>query len=392
MRSNRWRVLWSVATKAPDTVVAVALAAGVLVYQLVAGTIDRAGWTATVVVVVSAAAVAARRRWPIPAVGAFCAALVLANLSGQSHTLNGPPVLLAWLPLDLAYGLGTDCGWASGLIGAAALAAATQTTSGAFNPLFEMITFGPWLAGRAVLSRRQLAERIAERNEQLDAERTRYAQESVRYERARIARDLHDIVAHCVSVMVVQASAGQRMSLVDDRAAAEAFDSITESAEVARAEIGRLVDMLGGTRSSAPALELHMIDELVQRASATGLTVSYQPWPTGTRVPQPSSEAAYRVVQESLTNAIKHSPGAPVDIVVRESGDQIEVEVVTAAAVDQASGLEQAGGGRGLAGLRERVTACGGTFSAGPTASGGWRAVALLPGPAQSARLTPDRR
>jgi signal transduction histidine kinase len=93
----------------------------------------------------------------------------------------------------------------------------------------------------------------------------------------------------------------------------------------------------------------------------------------------PASEAAYRVVQESLTNALKHAAGAPIEITIRETANQIEVEVTTAASASRESGLERTGAGRGLSGMSERVAECGGTFSAGPTPAGGWRVSALLP-------------
>ena len=107
-----------------------------------------------------------------------------------------------------------------------------------------VLTIGPWAVGLVVRSRRRLTEQLAVRGRELEAERALFAAEAVRYERARIARELHDIVAHCVSVMVIQASAGQRLTATDPSLAAEAFDSIGEVARQAEAEIGRLVDLL----------------------------------------------------------------------------------------------------------------------------------------------------
>ena len=88
---------------------------------------------------------------------------------------------------------------------------------------------------------------------------------------------------------------------------------------------------------------------------------------------------AYRVVQESLTNALKHAPGAPVEILITGSADQVEIQVSNGPASAPASGLERSGGGRGLAGMRERVAACGGEISLGPAEGGGWRVLARLP-------------
>ena len=122
-----------------------------------------------------------------------------------------------------------------------------------------------------------------------------------------------------------------------------------------------------------------MIEELVRRASQTGQAVSCRfLGPCGQLGPA-ASEAAYRLVQEALTNAVKHAPGAPVDITVNGTDATVTVSVVNAAPPQLPSGLEQSGGSYGLAGMRDRVTACGGSLTCGPTPAGGWQVSALLP-------------
>ena len=116
--------------------------------------------------------------------------------------------------------------------------------------------------------------------------------------------------------MVIQAGAGQRLTAADPSLAAEAFDSIGEAARQAEAEIGRLLDLLDATGEQGGADGLRLIGELVTRAAAAGLAVSCRFSGSADGLPAPASDAAYRVVQESLTNALKHAPGAPVDIVV----------------------------------------------------------------------------
>jgi signal transduction histidine kinase len=150
-------------------------------------------------------------------------------------------------------------------------------------------------------SRRLLTEQLAARGQELEAERALFAMEAVRYERARIARELHDIVAHCVSVMVIQASAGQRLTATDPSLAAEAFESI---------------------------------GELVTRAGAAGLAVSRRFTGSADGLP----DAAYRVVQESLTNAFKHAPGAPVDVVIAGASGHVEIGVVNGPTTGPQSG------------------------------------------------------
>ena len=179
--------------------------------------------------------------------------------------------------------------------------------------------------------------------------------------------------------MVVQASAGQRVADSDRAGVAEALESVAEAAAQARTEIGRLVELLGGGPPSGASPGLQMVDELVRRAGATGLAVSCRLSGGWSELSPAVSEAAYRVVQEALTNALKHSPGAPVTITVQAQRAEVAVAVVNAAPRDRPSGLERAGGGYGLAGMRDGVTACGGQLTAGPTLAGGWRVSAVLP-------------
>src|SRR6202044_1884917 len=197
-------------------------------------------------------------------------------------------------------------------------------------------------------------EQLAVRGRELEAERELFAAEAVRYERGRIARELHDIVAHCVSVMVIQASAGGRLTATDPALAAEAFDSIGEAARQAEAEIGRLVDLLDHDSRPGGADSIGLIGELVARAGATGLAVSCRFTGSAGGLPARASEVAYRVVQESLPNAFKHAPGAPVDIVIEGTSGHVEIGVLNGPATGPPSGLEQAGSGRGLTGMRER--------------------------------------
>jgi signal transduction histidine kinase len=170
-----------------------------------------------------------------------------------------------------------------------------------------MITLGPWLAGRIIGSRHRLALQLSARNLELEAERERFARESVRYERARIARELHDMVGH--SVIVVQARAGQRLAGSDPAAACEAFGSIAEAVQDARAEIGQLVDLFAADPAEAATTDLAPIDELVRRADRAGLDVSCLRIGGRRRLAPVTANAAYRIVQESLTNALSTRQG-----------------------------------------------------------------------------------
>jgi signal transduction histidine kinase len=294
---------------------------------------------------------------------------------------NGLGNLVAVPVFLLAYSLGTAADQRRSVPALVIFLIGLQIGNGltTFNPIFFVLTIGPWAIGVVVRSRRRLTEQLALRGRELEAERALFAAEAVRYERARIARELHDIVAHCVSVMVIQAGAGQRLTAADPSLAAEAFDSIGEAARQAEAEIGRLLDLLDASGEHGGADGLRLIGELVTRAAAAGLAVSCRFSGSADDLPAPASDVAYRVVQESLTNALKHAPGAPVDIVVEGAGGYVEIDVRNSPAVGPPSGLERSGGGRGLTGMRERVAACGGELAAGPAPAGGWRLVARLP-------------
>jgi signal transduction histidine kinase len=298
-----------------------------------------------------------------------------ADIPGDAGNAVAVPVFL------LGYSLGTAADQRRSLAALLLLIIGLQVGDGltTFNPIFFVLTIGPWGIGLVVASRRRLTEQLAVRGRELEAERTLFAAEAVRYERARIARELHDIVAHCVSVMVIQASAGQRLTATDPSLAAEAFDSIGEVAAQAEAEIGRLLDLLDVTREQRGADGIQLIGELVTRASAAGLAVSCRFSVSADDLPAAAADAAYRVVQESLTNALKHAPGAPVDIRIAGASEHVEIRVGNGPAAGPPSGLERSGGGRGLTGMRERVAACGGELTAGPAADGGWQLLARLP-------------
>jgi signal transduction histidine kinase len=322
-----------------------------------------------------------RRAHPQLAADAAAILSALSALGPVDAIPNGLGNLVAVPVFLLSYSLGTDADQRRSVPPLLLLLAGLQVGNGVttFNPIFWVLTIGPWALGLVVRSRRRLTDQLAARSRELEAERALFAAEAVRYERARIARELHDIVAHCVSVMVIQASAGQRLTATDPSLAAEAFDSIGEVAQQAEAEIGRLLDLLAATGEQRGADGIQLIGELVARASAAGLAVSCRFSGSADDLPAAAADAAYRVVQESLTNALKHAPGAPVDIVIAGAAAQLEIGVRNGPAAGPPSGLERSGGGRGLTGMRERVAACGGELEAGPAEDGGWQVLARLP-------------
>jgi signal transduction histidine kinase len=235
-----------------------------------------------------------------------------------------------------------------------------------------------WGAGRALRERELVANQLADRARELEEEREAHAALSVRYERARIASELHDIVAHAISVMVVQASAGQRLAARDPAATAETFEAIADAARQAELDMGRLVALLGDEEAIGPAPDLALVEELVARAAGSGLDVTLRLEGEREGLPTALVEVAYRVVQEGLTNALRYASGAAIRVLVRGDRDALVVEMENAPAASERA-LAGSGTGTGLQGLRERVGACGGTLDAGPTPHGGWRLSARLP-------------
>ena len=244
-----------------------------------------------------------------------------------------------------------------------------------------MFTVPPYVAGTVLRLRQEMADELAVRAQELEDERELFAEIALRHERARIASELHDIVGHAISVMVIQAAAGQRLVDADPVRAKEAFASISESARQGSKDLERLIELLGGSEGNAGGVaDLSLVDEVVARAGRSGLHVTCRFEGDRDRVPEPVAHLAFRVVQESLTNALRYAPGADVRIVISvdEAEQGLSVRVENGRAVQVEAPL--AGTGRGLIGLRERIQTLGGQFSAGTTGVGGWSVEARLPG------------
>lgn len=249
-----------------------------------------------------------------------------------------------------------------------------------------MFTVPPFAAGTALRLRQETADQLALRAQELEDERELFSAIALRHERARIASELHDIVGHAISVMVVQAAAGQRLVEADPDRARQAFVAISESARQGTKDLERLVELLAGQPDDHPVgPDLALVDEVVSRAGRSGLNVTCRVEGDRDRIPRPVAHLAFRVVQESLTNALRYAPGAEVRIVITvdEAGRGLAVRVENDSAAGpgvSGPGATVVGTGRGLVGLRERVHRLGGHLSAGASSTGGWVVEARLPG------------
>jgi signal transduction histidine kinase len=314
---------------------------------------------------------------PAPVAG-FLLAAAGTVLSGLEGEISDVAMLLL---LVASFALGLWGGRVVGVIGVVGLFAGDLTHALTADDFVPTVMFPAvfWGAGRAMRAHEVVARRLRERNAELAEEREAYAQLTVRYERARIAAELHDIVAHAISVMVVQASAGQRLAAVDPELTQETFRVIAGAARQAEDDMGRLVALLSDeAEAEGGAPDLALVSELVRRAAGSGLDVTLRLEGPLDEVPAPAASTAFRVVQESLTNALRYAAGAQVAVRIRGGEDALDVEVANGAAGAEAR-LAGAGTGNGLAGLRERVDACGGTLRAGPLPGGGWLVAARIP-------------
>jgi signal transduction histidine kinase len=288
--------------------------------------------------------------------------------------------MLLFLPV-VAFLAGRAPAWPAGALAAGLLFAgitASQLISSDDDSLAPeiMLPATLYLAGLALRGREALAGRLAGQAEELEAERDAYARLSVRYERARIAAELHDVVAHAISVMVVQASAGQRLAIREPARAARTFGVIATAARQAQDDLDRLADLLAQDAHADRSADLGLVREIVDTSAASGLPVTLRISGDTSGVSGTVAHAALRVVQEGLTNALRYAPGAVIEVAVEVRPDGVELSIVNG----RSTGLTRLGlgSGRGLTGLRERVGACGGTLHAAPDGEGGWSVRAWI--------------
>jgi len=315
-------------------------------------------------------ALAWRVRAPLAALvvvaGVFLPAAILFPLSGESAFAVPVAVLIA------IYSVGAHTGgWqaAAGLLATIAVVFAItaldpENASPGSYIFMLFVVGGPWLAGRAIRHRRLSERLLEERAVTAERGREQKARAAVAEERARIARELHDIVAHAISVIVVQARGGRKSLATAPGEALEAFDSIEATGREALAEMRRLLGMLRKDDREfqlAPQPSLRHLDALVAQVREAGLPVELCVEGEPIVLPPGVDLSAYRIIQEALTNALKHAGPATARVAVRYWAEDLEVEVT-----DTGRGPGDGdGAGHGLLGMRERVTLFGGELRAG---------------------------
>ncbi|MGZ4185471.1 MAG: sensor histidine kinase, partial [Solirubrobacteraceae bacterium] len=238
-----------------------------------------------------------------------------------------------------------------------------------------------WVLGDNIRTRRAYLAELEARAARLEREREEQAERAVIEERTRIARELHDVIAHNVSVMVVQASAGEEVFDTDPRRARESLSAVASTGRAALTELRRLLGVIraeaeheGAAYAPQPGIEY--LQDLVAQMRETGLAVELSVLGEPRELPEGVGLCAYRIVQEALTNTLKHADASQAQVSVRYVSDALELHIV-----DNGRGAPVNGDttGHGLIGMRERVALFGGELSVGPRPGHGFAVSARLP-------------
>jgi signal transduction histidine kinase len=312
-----------------------------------------------------------RRRYPLAVLGAMIATAFVYTLAGFPSVGLGPAALVA------VFTVASACDRRRSLLATGAATASMALIVSVSGAHIETIVANgiafavAWFIGDRMRASRTRAE---------EAEHTRdeATREAVRDERLRIARELHDVVAHALSVIAVQSGTGRLVLDSSPETACDALRAIETTSRTALAEMRRLLTVLRDddwTEPLGPAPGLGQLDDLVAETVAAGLPVRVDVQGERVALPLGVDVAAYRIVQEALTNARKHAHASHVDLGVCYRRDQVSLEVID----DGRGQASEHTAGHGLVGMRERVALYGGHLEVGPGPNGGFRVAATLP-------------
>jgi signal transduction histidine kinase len=317
---------------------------------------------------------------PLLTAGAIVIAVAVADAEEFQDT--GAPFVIAVLFLPWCLATYNDRSRAvAGLVVMEALGLWVNVEwEGGFWDYFFIGTFIAlsWTVGFVLNRRATQTRELRERAARLEREQQEAAQRAVSEERQRIARELHDVVAHSVSVMTVQAGAVRRLLRPEQEKEREALETIEATGREALTEMRRLVGLLreqGAMPEFSPQPGLGTMEALLDTVRSAGLPVELEVDGAPRELPPGIDLAAYRVVQEALTNALKYGGTAHAWVSLHWREDELELEVAN----DGKGDGDGSGGGHGLAGMRERVSLYGGTLDSGPRDGGGYVVRARLP-------------
>lgn len=345
------------------------------------------GWNVLLVVIMTAPVVL-RRTYPV-------AVLTIVSLAWVADRALGYPVSFAMWSIPLAlHAVGSEIpprrsrriatGWVVGLVGFTVLGAITEDTV-AWSTVIVMAAFTiiPYVLGREVHERRRRTQELEQRTAELEQQREEALHRAVGAERQRIARELHDIVAHDMTVMTVQAAAARKVLPDDPGRAVTALEAVEKAGHEALDEMRRLLDVLrpqlaDATRTPQPGLD--RLDELVAQMRDAGLRVTMSVRGDAAPLPAGIDLNAYRIIQESLTNALKHGgPRTSANVVISYEPESLEIEITDDGRGAAVALRDNGQTGQGIVGMRERVTLLHGDIVTGPRPGGGYRVKTHIP-------------
>jgi signal transduction histidine kinase len=377
-----------------DLGLGVALAAVNAVSLLPYGAQQHPLWLALLLVIAQGLPLIWRRRWPIP-VGLVIAAV---RVSYDQIGFTYAPFPLG--PAIAFYTVIDRCGrvwrWAACVVVAVGIAVgnAPRGHPEPYNAIFQVMIFlTAWAAGMLSRAKRENLRAAQSRADRAEAELDRQAAMAAGRERTRIARELHDVVAHHVSLIAVQAEAAASLLPGRPEAARPAVDIIGDTARQALTELRRLLGVLRGPSErleTAPSASLGGLGEVLDQVRGAGLPVDFEVVGTPGPLSPGVDLTAYRIVQEALTNTIRHARATQAAVTLRYEPGYITVSVIDSGrrpdelplghvGVAGPPGSLLAGSGLGLAGIAERVASCGGNLNVGPTEADGFAVTARLP-------------
>jgi signal transduction histidine kinase len=331
---------------------------------------------------VAGLALSFRRLAPLLTVAAVLGSIAVESLLGVSLQKPDAPLLIALVAVYTAGAYlslrDAVAGLALAIAGIGASYAGSSTNGHSDFAFTSVVVTAGWLVGRGMHGRVTQAAVIAERTQRLEQEAVAARAAAIAEERRRIARDLHDVIAHSVSVMVIQAGAAEDLLDRDPAAVLEPIRAVQETGRGALVEISRLLGLLredGAELGLAPQPRIDDLPELVAQTEAAGLPVDLRVEGTARALPLGVDLSVYRITQEALTNERKHSARGRASVVLRYNEAAVELAVEN----DGVASTNGHRGGHGLVGMRERVAVFGGSLEAGPLLDGGFRVVARLP-------------
>ncbi len=364
---------------------AAALLVGMVIeFALLEGAQHRAALI--VLAIVSGGALLLQPRWPLAA--PLVAVVAVAATAAFDPTAIEAAATPFFVVLLVAWCFGAYNPPRRALVGLAAIDAVVvyvvvrfPESSGSDYVWIGSFVTAAWLAGFAVRHQAEQTRRLRELAAQLRAQRDRMAEEAVQAERSRIARELHDVVAHHVSVMTVQAGAVRRLLQPEQEREREALVSVEETGRKALTEMRRLLGVLkdDGAEQPAPLAPqpgVRTLETLLEQVRDAGLPVQLTTEGEPVELPPGVDLSAYRIVQEALTNALKYAGPARAWVIVRYGPDDLELEIANDGLTDP---VQNGRTGHGLVGMRERVAVYGGELDSGPRPGGGFAVRARLP-------------